>query len=260
MPYPSAVLPPRGNSVPVPLFPSAGLPDFRTTKGSCVLVRWPADAARLVAVDGVEPRPVFVAYGCATSTERAAALRAGADHALEAPPGPCELAACMEATQRARRYGTERLAAASVPGGASSSLPAPAAPPLAIAYEPATRRLRGPLGEVVLSPNPGRLVEVLLAHPGAFVPVPVLYREVWRLDFVPATNRLNETVSRLRRGLTEVAPGVDVLVKPRGGFSLGERDPAKPRVSRTGLSLALGVLGAWALDVGSFVGAFVGAC
>ncbi|RZU52764.1 two-component system KDP operon response regulator KdpE [Krasilnikovia cinnamomea] len=138
--------------------------------------------------------PIIVLSGRADSTDKVAALDAGADDYVTKPFGIDELLARIRAvTRRAQPTGEDT--------------------PVVLlgryAVDLTGRAITGGDGEVRLTPTEWQLLEHLLRNPGKLVSQRALLRDVWGPQYQTETNYLRQYMARLRRKL--------------------EDDPARPR-------------------------------
>ncbi|GAB1645796.1 response regulator [Krasilnikovia sp. MM14-A1259] len=140
------------------------------------------------------PVPIVVLSGRADSTDKVAALDAGADDYVTKPFGVDELLARIRAvTRRAQPVddGTPVVALGRY------------------AVDLANRCVTGGDAEVRLTPTEWQLLEHLLRNPGKLVSQRALLQDVWGPQYQTETNYLRQYMARLRRKL--------------------EADPARPR-------------------------------
>ncbi|KUL39138.1 response regulator [Actinoplanes awajinensis] len=133
--------------------------------------------------------PIIVLSGRAGSTDKVAALDAGADDYVTKPFGLDELLARMRAV-------TRRIQPSGLPSveiGAHT-------------VDLATRAISG---DVRLTPTEWQLLEHLIRHPGKLITQRELLHDVWGPQYQTETNYLRQYMARLRRKL--------------------EYDPARPR-------------------------------
>jgi two-component system, OmpR family, KDP operon response regulator KdpE len=147
--------------------------------------------------------PIIVLSGRADSTDKVAALDAGADDYVTKPFGMEELLARMRAVgRRATADGDEpqfRLGDLLIDLAAKRVTRTPATPGDAA----------GPGADIRLTPTEWHLLEVLLRHPGKLLSQQQLLTEVWGPGYADATGNLRLYMAQLRRKL--------------------EPDPARPR-------------------------------
>ncbi|MEV6300653.1 response regulator [Actinoplanes sp. NPDC051861] len=135
--------------------------------------------------------PIIVLSGRADSTDKVAALDAGADDYVTKPFGVDELLARIRAVTRRGRPSDE------------------ARPVVTIGTHTVDLAERSISGDVRLTPTEWQLLEHLLRHPGKLITQRELLQEVWGPQYRTETNYLRQYMARLRRKL--------------------EEDPARPR-------------------------------
>jgi len=148
------------------------------------------------------------------------ALEAGADDYVVKPVSPAILRARLSALQRRLPLPVDTTTA-SIVGD--------------VTWDEATRRLVGPIGEVVLTPKEWHLFHVLAVRPDVPVPRASVLAAVWGYDFDPRTSVLDVALSRLRRKLEMVSSLVTVhgqratgiLLSSRGGDSIAKAASAE---------------------------------
>ena len=138
--------------------------------------------------------PIIVLSGRADSTDKVAALDAGADDYVTKPFGMEELLARM------RAVGRRTIGDGDEPRFRLGDL----------VVDLAARRVIRPDGtDIRLTPTEWHLLEVLLRHPGKLLARQYLLREVWGPGYADASGNLRLYMAQLRRKL--------------------EPDPARPR-------------------------------
>jgi two-component system KDP operon response regulator KdpE len=133
--------------------------------------------------------PIIVLSGRVGSSDKVAALDAGADDYVTKPFGVDELLARIRAVTRRR---------------------VPAAPPpvahigqyIVDLSQPSVRRADG-AQQVRLTPTEWRLLEILVRNPGKLVGQRLLLREVWGPQYESETHYLRQYMAQLRRKLED---------------------------------------------------------
>lgn len=147
--------------------------------------------------------PILVLSGRAASTDKIAALDAGADDYVTKPFDIGELLARVRAVTR--RSGDEAEPPAVAVGGAAVDL--------------AARTVRKDGEEVRLTPTEWQLLEILLRNPGKLVSQRELLHRVWGPSYDRETNYLRQYMAQLRRKL-EADPSrpAHLLTEPGMGY------------------------------------------
>jgi len=148
----------------------------------------------LPGIDGVEvihglrgwtEVPIVVLSARDAEGAKVAALDAGADDYVTKPFGMDELLARLRASLR-------RV----TPGDADSTVETPS-----FTLDFAAKRVRGPAGDIKLTPTEWHLVEVLVRNRGKLVSQRQLLQEVWGPEYGEESNYLRVFMAQVRRKL-----------------------------------------------------------
>jgi two-component system, OmpR family, KDP operon response regulator KdpE len=175
--------------------------------------------------------PIIVLSGRADSTDKVAALDAGADDYVTKPFGVEELLARMRAA--ARRTGTaddlprvrlgdltiDLAAKRVIKGGADATTPS---------KKDGTAVTAGTQADVRLTPTEWHLLEVLLRNPGKLLSQRQLLRDVWGPGYDNASGNLRLYMAQLRRKLEpDPARPRWLITEPGMGYRFQPPDDAK---------------------------------
>ncbi|MDO9525919.1 MAG: response regulator transcription factor [Gemmobacter sp.] len=143
--------------------------------------------------------PVIIMTARDQLTDRIAGLNAGADDYLVKPFDLAELSARIGAV--ARRY---------------AGKPGPRVVLGDLVVDLAAKRVKGPLGDIVLTQREWILLEVFLQRPGQMIAKTVLEERLYSFDATVESNTIEVYISRLRKKL-----GAAVIETQRGlGYRL----------------------------------------
>jgi two-component system KDP operon response regulator KdpE len=137
------------------------------------------------ALRGWTEVPIIVLSARGSESVKVAALDAGADDYVTKPFGMDELLARLRAALR-RSHPAEELPVVRTPD---------------FTVDLAAKRVKGPAGEVRLTPTEWQIVEVLARHRGRLVTQTQLLRDVWGPTYHDETHYLRVYLSQLRRKL-----------------------------------------------------------
>ncbi|BBH67241.1 DNA-binding response regulator [Actinoplanes sp. OR16] len=144
--------------------------------------------------------PIIVLSGRADSTDKVAALDAGADDYVTKPFGIDELLARIRAV-------TRRIQ------------PVDASPTVTIGAHTVDLAERSITPDVRLTPTEWQLLEHLVRHPGKLITQRELLHDVWGPQYQTETNYLRQYMARLRRKLeTDPAHPQHLITEPGMGY------------------------------------------
>ncbi|MEU4563385.1 response regulator [Actinoplanes sp. NPDC023936] len=144
--------------------------------------------------------PIIVLSGRADSTDKVAALDAGADDYVTKPFGVDELLARIRAVTRRAQ-------------------PVDASPTVRIGSYVVDLSERSVTPDVRLTPTEWQLLEHLVRHPGKLITQRDLLHEVWGPQYQTETNYLRQYMARLRRKLeTDPARPQHLITEPGMGY------------------------------------------
>jgi two-component system KDP operon response regulator KdpE len=153
--------------------------------------------------------PIIVLSAREQEPDKIAALDAGADDYVTKPFGMGELFARVRAAERR-----------SAPSGEAAVVTTPD-----FEADLAAKRVRGPGGDIHLTPTEWHLVEVLVRAPGKLVSQRQLLQDVWGPRYEEETNYLRVYMAQIRRKLEPdpahpryflTEPGMGYRFEPRG--------------------------------------------
>ncbi|BAL86970.1 putative two-component system response regulator [Actinoplanes missouriensis 431] len=144
--------------------------------------------------------PIIVLSGRADSTDKVAALDAGADDYVTKPFGVDELLARIRAVARRAQ-------------------PVDASPTVRIGSHVVDLSERSVTPDVRLTPTEWQLLEHLVRHPGKLITQRDLLHDVWGPQYQTETNYLRQYMARLRRKLeTDPARPQHLITEPGMGY------------------------------------------
>jgi two-component system KDP operon response regulator KdpE len=159
--------------------------------------------------------PIIVLSGRAGSSDKVAALDAGADDYVTKPFGIDELLARIRAVTRRRAPANDEPA------------------PIQIGQYIVDFAQRSVQPEVRLTPTEWHLLEILARNPGKLVSQHQLLREVWGPQYHRETNYLRQYMAQLRRKLEDdPARPQHLLTEPGMGYRLRPEGPQERVGSR----------------------------